>query len=195
MKKLLLASALVALGGCSSFGGDKSEGVALMDEKVVEPVDTPVVVEDTVTIKKEDQVPAWFLKLPEDTEVSLYGAGSGLSMDLQFSMDKAMHQAKLILGDKLSNKVSMEIQSYISDTSRAGATIEDTKKVSKSGYKNVDVSAYKVIEKAVFKERSRFRTYVLLEIDPSDRPIVADSTTPVEIEAIRAESQAALNNL
>jgi hypothetical protein len=195
MKKLLLASALVALGGCSSFGGDKSEGVALMDEKVVEPVDTPVVVEDTVTIKKEDQVPAWFLKLPEDTEVSLYGAGSGLSMDLQFSMDKAMHQAKLILGDKLSNKVSMEIQSYISDTSRAGATVEDTKKVSKSGYKNVDVSAYKVIEKAVFKERSRFRTYVLLEIDPSDRPIVADSTTPVEIEAIRAESQAALNNL
>jgi hypothetical protein len=194
MKRLLLASALVALGGCSSFG-DKSEGVALMDEKVVEPIDTPVVVEDTVTIKKEDQVPAWFLDLPDDTEVSLYGAGSGLSMDLQFSMDKAMHQAKLILGDKLSNKVSMEIQSYISDTSRAGATIEDTKKVSKSGYKNVDVSAYKVIEKAVFKERSRFRTYVLLEIDPSDRPIVADSTTPVEIEGIRAESQEALNNL
>ena len=195
MKKLLLASALVALGGCSSFG-DKSEGVALMDDKVVEPVDTAVVVKDTVTIKKEDEVPEWYINLPKDTEVAIFGSGSGLSADLQFSMDKAMHQAKVILGDKLSNKVSMEMRSYISDNSSAGGrTVEDTKKLSKSGFKGVDVSAYTVVKKAVFKERSRFRAYVLLEIDPSDRPITVDTVTPVEIEKVRAESEEALNNL
>lgn len=195
MKKLLLASALVALGGCSSFG-DKSEGVALMDDKVVEPVDAAVVVKDTVTIKKEDEVPEWYINLPKDTEVAIFGSGSGLSADLQFSMDKAMHQAKVILGDKLSNKVSMEMRSYISDNSSTGGrTVEDTKKLSKSGFKGVDVSAYTVVKKAVFKERSRFRAYVLLEIDPSDRPITVDTVTPVEIEKVRAESEEALNNL
>ncbi|MBL6775841.1 MAG: hypothetical protein ISQ26_10570 [Candidatus Puniceispirillum sp.] len=195
MKKLLLASALVALGGCSSFG-DKSEGVALMDDKIVEPVDAAVVVKDTVTIKKEDEVPEWYINLPKDTEVAIFGSGSGLSADLQFSMDKAMHQAKVILGDKLSNKVSMEMRSYISDNSSTGGrTVEDTKKLSKSGFKGVDVSAYTVVKKAVFKERSRFRAYVLLEIDPSDRPITVDTVTPVEIEKVRAESEEALNNL
>lgn len=167
-----------------------------MDDKVVEPVDAAVVVKDTVTIKKEDEVPEWYINLPKDTEVAIFGSGSGLSADLQFSMDKAMHQAKVILGDKLSNKVSMEMRSYISDNSSTGGrTVEDTKKLSKSGFKGVDVSAYTVVKKAVFKERSRFRAYVLLEIDPSDRPITVDTVTPVEIEKVRAESEEALNNL
>lgn len=188
-----LMSSLIVLTGCSSVG-EKSEPVGLMDEKIVEPVDSPPA--DTLKIKKEDEVPMWYIDLPKDTEVAIYGSGSGLSADLQFSMDKAMHQAKVILGDKLSNKVSMEMRSYISDNSSTGGrTVEDTKKLSKSGFKGVDVSAYTVVKKAVFKERSRFRAYVLLEIDPSDRPITVDTVTPVEIEKVRAESEEALNNL
>lgn len=191
-----LMSSLIVLAGCSSFGKEKSEPVALMDEKIVEPVDAPPVNKDTVKIKKEDEVPEWYINLPEDTEVAIFGSGSGLSSDLQFSMDKAMHQAKVILGDKLSNKVSMEIRSYVADNPSAGGrTVEDTKKLSKSGFKNVDVSAYTVVKKAVFKERSRFRSYVMLKVDPSDRPIFTEVVSPVEIEQVRAESEKALDEL
>jgi hypothetical protein len=193
MRKLFVLPALLVVAGCSSTGGD-SQPVELMEETVVEPVDAPP--SEMVKIKKEDQIPEWYIKLPEDTETSLYGSGSGLSGDLQFSMDKAMHQAKIILGDKMSNKVSMQVQSYIADNSTTGGrTIEDTKKVSKSGFKNVDVSAYKVVEKAVFRERSRFRAYILLEIDPSDRPITIDTVTPVELNSVRNDAQQALDNL
>ena len=66
----------------------------------------------------------------------------------------------------------MEMNSFTADdssTGLAGVAIEETQKVSKSGYSKVDVSEYDVVDKAVTMEGMSFRTYVLLKVDPKGR--------------------------
>ena len=60
-----------------------------------------------VQAEKAESIPKWYVNTPEDEDGLIFGSGTGLSSDLQFSMDKAMHQAKVVLGDKISNTVSM----------------------------------------------------------------------------------------
>jgi len=194
-----LVASLAVLGGCAT-----TEEISDTDPGIMErPVD--IVVPDTppkevIEIAEKNTVPTWFIDMPQDTEKEIYGAGAGLSVDLQFSLDKAMHQAKVILGDKLDNRVSSELKTYISDNSSIGVdnTISETQKVSKSGYKNVDVSKYSVIEKAVYSENQKFRTYVLLKVDPSNRR--DHETTPIvinqaEIDKARESARASMDNL
>ena len=125
-----------------------------------------------VQAEKAESIPKWYVNSPEDEDGLIFGSGTGLSSDLQFSMDKAMHQAKVVLGDKISNTVSMEMNSFTADdssTGLAGVAIEETQKVSESGYSKVDVSEYDVVDKAVTMEGMSFRTYVLLKVDPKGR--------------------------
>ena len=208
MKNLFFVVPAVAiLAGCSSV--QESSEVPLMEETVPEIVDTPpVVVEEKEDDNSIKGVPEWFVKVPEDTSAFLYGSGTGLSADFQFSMDKAMHQAKIVIGDKVDNRVSNQVKSYIADNSTLGqgTVVQETVKVSKSGFKNIDVSGYKVIEKAVMYEGSKFRSYVLLAIVPSEDRIpeevvttTADQTTAIdvqaEVESIRNAVREDLNNL
>jgi len=125
-----------------------------------------------VKSEKADSIPEWYVNTPDDEKELIYGSGTGLSSDLQFSMDKAMHQAKVVLGDKISNSVSMTIKSYTADDSSkglGGVAVEETTKVSKSGYSKIDVSEYDVVDKAVTVEGMSFRTYVLLKVNPKGR--------------------------
>ena len=143
-------------------------------------------------------IPNWYINVPSDGEEKIYGSGSGLSSDLQFSIDKAIHQAKVVLGDKISNEVSAELKTYMSDNSQIGngVTVEETQKVSKSGFKNVDISKYDITNKEVYKEDDKFRTYILLEIDPrgrkSSKAIVVKQS---DIDDAQAESRKALGKL
>jgi len=167
MKKLLLALGAVGLvTGCSSTPTDDHVGIM---ERPPEIIDKPP--EQTVDIGRNKSVPVWFLELPEDTEERIYAVGTGLSDDMQFSFDKALHEAKVNLADKISAKSSAELKSFISDNGR-GSTSGTTRKhikVSKSGFKNIDVSKYKVEQRAVSEDRRYFRTYVQLSIDPNNR--------------------------
>jgi hypothetical protein len=115
-----------------------------------------------VDIIEEKGIPEWYIKPQPDNAIEVFGTGTGLAEDIQFSMDKAYHQAKVSLGDKLSAVVSSEMISTISETnSRA-------QKVSKSGYEGIDVSKYSVSNKVVFKEGNMYRTYVQLRIERSE---------------------------
>jgi len=160
MKKLLLVGALLTLGGCASMNPMSDNGM--------------------VEIKEENAVPEWYVNPQSGNEAIVYGAGTAVSEDLQFALDKAMHQAKIDLGDKLSAIVSSEMKSTISDG--AIGTIQENSKVAKSGYKNVDVSKYKVINKVVFKEEERFRTYVLLKLNRADAVIGSQQETQEELD-------------
>lgn len=172
---------LAVLAGCSSN--------PTMDQE------PPEIVNATAEPKTDmsnlpENVPDWYINLPRDTEGRIYASGAGLSSDLQFSMDKAMHQAKIFLGDKINSTVSAEIKTYMTDNSTIGngVTIEETQRISKSGFKNIDVSEYQIINKSIYRERNKFRSYVLLVLDVTnkdDRKQPDNITTPVDIESIR----------
>jgi len=185
-----IASSFLLMGGCSSItgGGGKSDLIGLHAPGG----------ENT---QREDMIPSWFINLPGDGEEKVYGSGSGLSTDLQFAIDKAIHQAKTVLGDKISNEVSSELKTYMADNSNVGGgiTVEETQKVSKSGFKNIDISNYEIVKKDVFKEEEKFRAYILLEIDPRGRkktrsrePIVI---TKEDLDAAQDKAREALGKL
>lgn len=152
---------------------------------------------EIVQAERAESIPDWYINTPEDREDLIFGSGTGLSSDLQFSMDKALHQAKVVLGDKINNTVSAEIKTYVADNSATGTglVVEETQKVSKSGYKDVDVSEYDVIEKAVTLEGISFRTYVLLKVDPSGRKNSTPVVNQSDIEAAQAKARESLDNL
>lgn len=186
-----LAISLAFLGGCSSIQQNENAGVEIMEVNQEEVVDTPPVV------VREDNIPDWYLNLPEDTDQAIFGSGTGLSSDLQFSIDKALHQAKIVLGDKLSNTVSSEIKTYMTDNTAMGTlVVEETQRVSKSGFKNVDISKYKVLNKDVVKEMDRYRSFILLTINPADRKVATeDSIQPVDIQIIESAQQSARQSM
>jgi hypothetical protein len=193
-----LIASLAVLGGCSNFNQQpdpNDEGIMVVPDKI-ELSDAPP------TVQLPDDIPEWYINLPRDNEEKIYGSGAGLSSDLQFSIDKAMHQAKIVLGDKISSNVSAEIKTYMADNSSIGqgVTVEETQRVSKSGFRNIDVSSYEIVNKYVYRERNKFRSFILLSLDITNKDdrVNTDITTPVDINAInRAQDEAreTLNNL
>ncbi len=197
-----LITSLAVLGGCqlTQEVAQDDPGIMVVPD-VVEVVDTPPVPE--VKNNLPDNIPDWNINLPRDTEEKIYGSGAGLSSDLQFSMDKAMHQAKIVLGDKISTKVSAEIKTYMADNSSVGngITVEETQRVSKSGFKDIDVSSYEIINKSVYQERNKFRAFILLSLDilnKEERKAADHTTTPVDMNVIQKaqdEARESMNSL
>lgn len=175
MKNVLIVGALaLTLAGCSS----------------INPLSNTTKIKESEFVK--DEFPSWYLEVHEDTNDIIHGVGTGLSDDMQFALDKAMHEAKIVIADKIAAESSYEMKRFISDnsTGRSGQTVEKSQKVSKSGFKNVDVSKYVVQKKQILKENNRFRAYVLLKLDVANRPVSTTITA-----ADDAAAQAAMDNL
>lgn len=194
-----LVASLAVLGGCqlTQEVAQDDPGIMVVPD-AIEVTDKP-----PVENKLPDNIPDWYINLPRDTEEKIYGSGAGLSSDLQFSMDKAMHQAKIVLGDKISTKVSAEIKTYMADNSSVGngITVEETQRVSKSGFKDIDVSSYEIINKTVYQERNKFRSFILLSLDilnKEERKAADHVTSPVTVDVIQKaqdEARESMNSL
>jgi PBP1b-binding outer membrane lipoprotein LpoB len=137
---------------------------------------------------KADTVPVWYLDVEKDSDQYIHAVGTGLSDDLQFSLDKALHEAKLTLADKLSANATMDFKRFVGDNQKGGLGIssQKTQKVSKTSFKNVDVSKYVVDNKLVQKEAQQYRTYVQLRLDVVNRPIVNNYAQSDEVAADQA---------
>jgi hypothetical protein len=186
MSKLKFAGlifSLAVLGGCSS--NPNNVEVVDVNNQRVEPAAL--------------NVPEWYLNLPSDSEEKIYAAGSGISSDLQFSLEKALHQAKVALGDKISNYVSSEFKTFISDNSTIGnnTTVEETQRVSKSGFKNIDISNYKVENKTIVKEEPNYRSFIMLSVEgvAKRKPALKKETSQADIDKAAQAARESLNSL
>lgn len=158
---LIVAALAVALSGCSSMGIGKKEFTE------IQKTETGV-----------DKVPTWYVEPQADEGTIIYGSGTGLSDDLQFSMDKAIHEAKLVLADKMSSEATADVKRFISDNAAGGQskTTQKTQKVSKTGFKNVNVSNYDIVNRSVFKEKALYRTYILIKLNTEDVDQLSSNT-------------------
>ena len=163
----------VLLGGCAS---------------------NPISSSKTVSVG-ESEVPKWFMNVPEDTETKIYAVGTGLSDDLQFAYEKAIHSAKTSLADKMASRSSAEMKSFISDNGKGaqGITTQKTTKVSKSSFIDIDVSRYIIVENKTQREDNIFRVYIQLSLDPTNR--IKNDTVNTFSAQDNAEADNALNNL
>ena len=135
-------------------------------------------------LNDKTEAPEWFQKYPLDTNDRIYAVATGVAEDMQLSVDKALHDAKLELADKMYHKINADFKRFITDSGsiNAGNTVQETTKISQNVIERVMVNKYRIINKQILNVGGKFRTFVLLEYD------VNNFTAPQEIVTIDTDA-------
>jgi len=111
-----------------------------------------------------DEMPGWFLNPPKDDGISLYGAGTAVSTDVQLGIDKAVLTAKRAIADRLGSTISARLKAFVAESgSDEDPTVSnEIESVATNVIKEVDVSGYLREETEVITNQGKYRLYVLL---------------------------------
>jgi|TARA_B100001250_G_C19817148_1_gene799219 sulfate adenylyltransferase subunit 1 (EFTu-like GTPase family) len=129
-------------------------------------VETPEVKYKTEKVKAAVSiVPDWYEKMPEK-DGSIFTVGSATAPDLQFAVDIATLNAKVVLADRINGKLKAMTKSWMTklgQTDVDATVMTEIEKVAKNVIANVDVSGYNPVELKVFPAGTQYRAFVLLE--------------------------------
>lgn len=116
-------------------------------------------------LDKDTTAPKWFQKYPLDNDDTIYAVATGVAEDMQLSVDKALHDAKLELADKMYHKINADFKRFITDSGNvnSGNTVQETTKISQNVIERVMVNKYQIINKQILNVGGQFRTFVLLK--------------------------------
>ena len=169
MKTTIAIILMFVLSACSTTGN----------------INKDVTVND-VLLRGGSEVPKWFFDYPKDTDENVYAVATGQSDDMQFAIDKAMHDAKVTVADKLQNYINGDFKRIITDSGSVinGNTSQKTTKITQSIIDELPLGGYVVENKIVLNESNGYRAFVLITFD------VSDWTPPVKITQV---DQDALN--
>jgi hypothetical protein len=106
------------------------------------------------------EAPDWFVNPPKDAGF-VYAAGSATSSDLQFSLDKAILNAKYQLADQVNGKLSGKQRDWISDNGAKAVSTAD--RTTSNVIADVALPGYQVVNRKVVPVDTQFRSYVLLK--------------------------------
>ena len=128
--------------------------------------ETPEVIYKTAKVKAAVSiVPSWYNEMPEK-KGSIFTVGSAVAPDLQFAVDIATINAKVVLADRINGKLKSLTKSWmakIGQTDVDASVMTEIEKVSKNIIANVDVSGYNPTKVDVFPSGTQYRAFVLLE--------------------------------
>ena len=127
---------------------------------------TPEVIYKTAKVNAAVSViPAWYNEMPEK-KGSIFTVGSATAPDLQFAVDVATINAKVVLADRINGKLKAMTKSWMAKLGQtdADATVmSEIEKVAKNVIANVDVAGYSPVKVDVFPSGTQYRAFVLLE--------------------------------
>ena len=128
--------------------------------------ETPEVIYKTAKVKAAVSiVPDWYNEMPEK-KGSIFTVGSAVAPDLQFAVDIATMNAKVVLADRINGKLKSLTKSWmakIGQTDVDASVMTEIEKVTKNVIANVDVSGYNPTKVDVFPSGTQYRAFVLLE--------------------------------
>ena len=110
-------------------------------------------------------VPDWYKKMPEK-KGSIFTVGAAVAPDLQFAVDIATMNAKVVLADRINGKLKAMTKSWMAKLGQSdvdATVMTEIEKVAKNVIANVDVAGYNPIEVDVFPSGTQYRAFVLLE--------------------------------
>ena len=129
-------------------------------------VETPEVIYKTAKVNAAVSiVPDWYKVMPEK-EGSIFTVGAAVAPDLQFAVDIATMNAKVVLADRINGKLKSLTKSWMAklgQTDVDASVMTEIEKVSKNVIANVDVSGYNPTKVDVFPSGTQYRAFVLLE--------------------------------
>ena len=127
---------------------------------------TPEVIYKTAKVAAATSIiPDWYKKMPEK-KGSIFTVGAAVAPDLQFAVDIATMNAKVVLADRINGKLKSLTKSWmakIGQTDVDASVMTEIEKVSKNIIANVDVSGYNPTKVDVFPSGTQYRAFVLLE--------------------------------
>jgi len=106
------------------------------------------------------EAPDWFVNPPKDPGF-IFAAGSASSSDLQFSLDKAILNAKYQLADQANGKLSGKQRDWVSDNGAKAVSTSD--RTTSNVIADVALPGYQVVNRKVVPVDTQFRSYVLLK--------------------------------
>jgi hypothetical protein len=106
------------------------------------------------------EAPEWFVNPPKDSGF-VYAAGSASSSDLQFSLDKAILNAKYQLADQVNGKLSGKQKDFISEN--GGHALGTSERATSNVIADVALPGYQVVNRKVVPLETQYRSYVLLK--------------------------------
>ena len=129
-------------------------------------VETPEVIYKTGKVAAAVSiVPDWYKEMPEK-KGSIFTVGAAVAPDLQFAVDIATMNAKVVLSDRINGKLKSLTKSWmakIGSTDVDANVMTEIEKVSKNVIANVDVAGYNPTKVDVFPSGTQYRAFVLLE--------------------------------
>ena len=129
-------------------------------------VETPEVKYKTAKVEAAvSAIPKWYKEMPEK-KGSIITVGSATAPDLQFAVDIATLNAKVVLADRINGKLkalTMSWMAKIGSTDVDANVMTEIEKVAKNVIANVDVAGYNPKEVEVFPAGTQYRAFVLLE--------------------------------
>jgi len=154
MKTTIAIILMFVLSACSTMNGNINKDVKVND----------------VLLRGGSEVPKWFFDYPKDTDDMVYAVATGQSDDMQFAIDKAMHDAKISVADKLQNYINGDFKRIITDSGSVinGNTSQKTTKITQSIIDELPLGGYVVENKIVLNESNGYRAFVLITFDVSD---------------------------
>ena len=164
MKRLIIASAVAALVGCST--------TSVPLNTVTSP--TPAVTKDQ-TIAAAGKVdspltidlPSWYIKPPASTDDYIWFAGTGYSSDLAMSREKAVLDSQMKLADTINGAMNAMVKQQKSDN--AGSVVTDKTSITvKKIIANTVMTGYRIEDSRVLCENRNYRTFVLVRYPIGD---------------------------
>ena len=114
--------------------------------------------------KTISEIPDWCIDMKQ-TNLSLVSCGSGISLNLNMAMNRAILDAKRQLADTINSEISSNMDDYLKSTGTSGN--EQVKQASELVTKNTIIQAkligYKQVKKQVANVGGKFQYFVLLE--------------------------------
>tara|TARA_Y100000114_G_C11686248_1_gene291193 strand:- start:255 stop:914 length:660 start_codon:yes stop_codon:yes gene_type:complete len=117
-----------------------------------------------------DQIPDWFKEQPEDTD-NIFSAGTSVTPDMQFSIDAAVLNAKVVLADRINSRLRSQAKQFkakVGSGDLDASVMSEFERAVKNIIADTDVSGYSMREVDVVPHGTQYRAYVLLEYSDAE---------------------------
>ena len=117
-----------------------------------------------------DNIPDWFKKQPQDTG-NIYSAGTSVTPEMQFSVDVAVLNAKVILADRINSRLQSQAKQFkakLGSGDLDASVMTEIERAVKNIIADTDVSGYHLKEVEVFPHGTQYRAFVLLEYSDAE---------------------------
>lgn len=154
---------LIALSACSSVQDMAIPGVSKKDAAVYQYKRSRV--EEQVS-----NIPDWFKKQPQDTG-NIYSAGTSVTPEMQFSVDAAVLNAKVILADRINSRLRSQTKQFkakVGSGDLDASVMSELERAVKNIIADTDVSGYHLKEVEVLPHGTQYRAFVLLEYSDAE---------------------------